>query len=94
MRRFRRSRGLGCLGCLPLGGLIVTLIPLILIGAVIYWLVSRQKTSASSNTAPFAATPPAAPPPPGAPGGGFCSHCGKPMNPGEKFCANCGGGAG
>ena len=94
MPRLRRSRGLGRLGCLPFGGLIVTLIPLILIGAVIYWLVSRQKTSASPNTAPPAATPPAAPPPPGAPGGCFCFHCGKPMNPGEKFCANCGGGAG
>ena len=93
MRRFRRSRGLGCLGCLPLGGLIVTLIPLILIGAVIYWLVNRQKTSAPQSTAPPAAPPPAAPPP-GATGSCFCFHCGKPMNPGEKFCANCGGGAG
>ena len=80
MWRFRRSRGLGCLGCLPLGGLIVTLIPLIAIGAVIYWLVSRQQ----------AATPPPAAPPPGAPGSYFCSHCGNPMNAGEKFCASCG----
>ena len=93
MRRFRRTRGLGCLGCLPFGGLIVTLIPLILIGAVVYWLVNRQKTSAPLNTAPPAAPPPAAPPPE-APGGCFCFHCGRPMNPGEKFCASCGGSAG
>jgi hypothetical protein len=92
MRRFRRTRGLGCLGCLPFGGLIVTLIPLILIGAVVYWLVNRQKASATPNTAPPAVPPPAAPP--GAPGGCFCFHCGKPMNPGENFCANCGGGVG
>jgi hypothetical protein len=69
--------------------LIVTLIPLILIGAVIYWLVSRQKTSAPPRTAPPAA-PPLAAPPPGAPGNYVCSHCGKPMNLGEKFCAGCG----
>jgi hypothetical protein len=89
MRRLGRSRGFGCLGCLPFGGLMVTLIPLILIGAVVYWLVNRQKTCAPPNTAP-----PPAPPPPGAPGSYFCAHCGKPMNLGEKFCAGCGGSAG
>ena len=80
MRRLGRSRGFGCLGCLPLGGLIVTLIPLILIGAVIYWLVSRQKTAAPPPAAPLA----------GPPGSYFCSRCGNPMNAGEKFCAGCG----
>ena len=84
MRR-RRPRGIGCLGCLPFGGLLFTLIPLIAIGVLVYWLVNRQKPSA----------PQVAPPPPGTPAGGvFCSGCGKPMGAAEKFCASCGTRAG
>jgi len=60
----------------------VTLLPLIAIGVLIYWLVNRQNTAAPPPAAPPPGTPPA--------GGGFCSGCGKPMNPGEKFCAGCG----
>jgi hypothetical protein len=67
-------RHLGCLGCLSLGGLLTVLFPLILIGGLIYWLVSRR--------------PAGVPPPPAA--GQFCPQCGKPMGAAEKFCANCG----
>ena len=77
--RMRRMRGLGCLGCLPFGGLITLLLPVILIGALIYYLVNRQKP----NPAPGAYTPPV-------PGGGFCSSCGKPIVAGSRFCAGCG----
>ena len=77
--RTRRMRGLGCLGCLPVGGLITLLLPIILIGALIYYLVNRQKT----NPSPGPYTPPS-------PGGGFCSRCGKPVAAGTRFCANCG----
>ena len=79
MYRFR-PRGIGCFGCLPFGGLLIGLLPLIAIGFLVYWLVNRQS--------------PAAPPPAKPAGGFFCSHCGKPMQAGEKFCANCGTSAG
>ncbi len=79
MYRFR-PRGIGCFGCLPFGGLLIGLLPLIAIGFLIYWLVNRQNQAA---------------PPPAKPAGSFfCSHCGKPMQAGEKFCANCGNRAG
>jgi len=86
MLRIRRMRGLGCLGCLPLGGLL----PLIIIAAIIYWLVNRR---APSGPAQYPQQPPQPTPPlqpPAAPGGGFCSHCGKSITPGEKFCRGCG----
>ena len=75
----RRLRGFGCLGCLPFGGLFALFLPLILIGALIYFLVNRPK----GNTAP-----PTTPPP--SPSGGFCPHCGKPVASGSRFCAACG----
>jgi len=77
--RFGRMRGFGCLGCLPFGGLFGLFLPLILIAAVIYFLVNRQKTGPE----------PTALPPPESPGG-FCPHCGKPIAPGAHFCAECG----
>ena len=78
--RPRRLRGLGCLGCLPFGGLLLVVIPLVAIGAVIYFLVNRQNAATPAQYTPT--TPPA--------GGGFCPQCGKPMSPGTAFCANCG----
>ena len=75
----RRLHGFGCLGCLPFGGLFSLFLPLIVIGALIYYLVGRQK---------------AAPAPPGYqppnPSGGFCPHCGKAIVAGSRFCAGCG----
>ncbi len=73
-------RGFGCLGCLPFGGLIGALLPLLVIGAVIYFLVNRQKTTAVQPGTPAPPTP----------SGGFCPHCGQPLNPSSRFCAGCG----
>jgi zinc-ribbon domain len=78
--RLRRLRGFGCLGCLPFGGLIGLLLPLIVIGAVIYFLMNRQKANPA---------PPGYPPPTN-PSGGFCPHCGKPTVAGSRFCLGCG----
>jgi hypothetical protein len=78
--RVRRLRGLGCLGCLPFGGLTILLLPLILIGALIYFLVNRQKTSPASSNYP----------PSTVPMDGFCTYCGKPFVSGTRFCASCG----
>ncbi len=77
--RLRRMRGFGCLGCLPFGGLITLLLPFLVIGAIIYFLVNRQKP----NPSPGNYTPPV-------PGGGFCPGCGKPIATGTRFCAGCG----
>lgn len=76
----RRLRGFGCLGCLPFGGLFGLFLPLILIGALVYFLMNRQKAD---------------PPPPNQlpspnPPEGFCAHCGKPISSGSHFCAGCG----
>jgi len=76
--RYGRWRGLGCLGCLPFGGLIGLFLPVIVIAAVIYFLMNRQK-----GNAPVAGPPPDAP-------GGFCPDCGKPVASGARFCAGCG----
>jgi hypothetical protein len=65
---------------LPFGGLLGLLLPVILIGALIYFLINRQKA---------APAPPGNPPPPG-PRGGFCPHCGKAIDAGARFCAGCG----
>ena len=99
--RLRRSgfRGVGCLGCLPLGGLIMLLMPLILIGALIYWLVNRQRMGQGQQGYPPQYPPQQYPPqqapyqaPPQMPraGGGYCPQCGHEVKPGEKFCAGCG----
>ena len=85
MRRSRpRVRGLGCLGCLPLGGLFALLLPVIVIGLVIYWLVSRRQPGTRFPSQP---APPSS-------SGYFCSHCGKPVQAAEKFCPHCGSKAG
>ena len=78
--RLRRLRGFGCLGCLPFGGLFGMLLPLILVGAVIYFLVNRQRVNP--------AQPPYSPPP--GPAGGFCPNCGQAIPAGSRFCAGCG----
>jgi hypothetical protein len=76
----RRLRGVGCLGCLPFGGLLGLFFPLILIGALIYFLVNRQKAVPG---------PPDNAPPQGS-AAGFCPQCGKPVPAGARFCAACG----
>jgi hypothetical protein len=76
----RRLRGFGCIGCLPFGGLFGLFLPLILIGALIYFLVNRQKANPA---------PPGHPPSPN-PSGVFCPHCGKPIASGSHICAGCG----
>jgi hypothetical protein len=43
LMRLRRMRGFGCLGCLPFGGLFGLLLPVLIIGAFIYFLVNRQR---------------------------------------------------
>ncbi len=77
VRRPWGVHGAGCLGCLPFGGLLTGLFPLIAVGALIYWLVTRRRTTADSGAPQRAAT-------------FFCSHCGKPISPGDKFCPACG----
>lgn len=72
--RLRRSR-IGCFGCLPFGGLLFAMLPLIAIGAVIWFLVNRQRPA-----------PPQVP----AAAAGFCPHCGQPAAAGERFCTQCG----
>jgi hypothetical protein len=77
-----RTRGLGCLGCLPFSGLLIALTPVILIGALIYFLVKRRQPAGGGEY-------PAAPPP--APSRSlFCTSCGSTMEPGARFCPNCG----
>jgi len=75
----RTWRGVGCLGCLPFGGLAGLFLPLILIAALVYFLVNRGKV----NPTPSRDMPPNPP-------GGFCPHCGKPVGTGARFCAACG----
>jgi hypothetical protein len=65
---------LGALVCLPFGGLFTLLLPLILIGAVVYFLVNRQQ----SGLAPPVRA------------GGYCPQCEKPVNAGDRFCVGCG----
>ena len=88
MRR-RRFRGFGCLGCLPFGGIVVAFLPLILIAAVIYFLVNRQRTNPPPQQPPPQPPhlPPATPPAPTPPGQGeiFCSRCGRPAPPGSAI---------
>ena len=67
---------MGCL--LPFTGLLGVSLPLILIAALIYYLVSRRPGN------------PAGPVPPTNPGAGFCTHCGHPVTAGVRFCAGCG----
>lgn len=95
----RRVRGLGCLGCLPFGGLLVMLLPLIAIGAVIYFLVNRKAPQPPPQPYFPPSIPPGQPPypnpaPPTEPGAvpsgqGFCSRCGATLT-GGRFCASCG----
>jgi hypothetical protein len=66
---------------LPFGGLLGLFFPLILIVALIYFLVNRQKVAPG---------PPGLPPSPN-PAGAFCRHCGKPIASGAHFCDGCGG---
>jgi hypothetical protein len=66
-----RLRGCGCLGCLPLGGMMIFGLPVLLVVALVYFLVNRR---------------PPAPVQPGAfcpqcgkpldPGARFCTGCG------------------
>ena len=76
----RRLRGFGCLGCLPFGGLFGLLLPLILIGALVYFVMNRPK--ASSVTPVYSPSPD--------PSTGFCPNCGKPIPAGGRFCVGCG----
>lgn len=78
--RLRRWRGFGCLGCLPFTGLFGLFLPLLLLGALVYFLMNRQKFSGPGRGSPQ--NPAAA--------GGFCSHCGQPLAVGTRFCAGCG----
>lgn len=86
--RPRRMRGLGCLGCLPFGGLLIGLLPLIVIGGIIYFIVNRPKTG--PQPPPPYTPPPAHPPATPTAGGGFCSQCGAATSPGTRFCPGCG----
>jgi hypothetical protein len=65
---------------LPFGGLFGLFLPLILIAALIYFLMNRQKADPSP---PDRLTSPN-------PSGGFCPHCGTPIAGGSRFCAGCG----
>jgi len=65
---------------LPFGELLGLFLPLILIGALIYFLMNRPKTDSS---------PPDRLPSP-KPSGGFCPDCGTPIAGGSRFCAGCG----
>jgi hypothetical protein len=67
-----RIRGLGCLGCLPFGGLIFMLLPLILIGALVYFLVNRQKPTVPGGFCPRCGNAVSA-------GVRFCPSCGSPL---------------
>ena len=83
MFRRRRVPGCGCFGCLPLAGLL----PLIVIGAIIYFLVNRKQ----GPPPPPPYVPPSVPPPnpPVTGGSGYCNQCGAQLT-GGKFCPGCG----
>jgi hypothetical protein len=67
-----------------MGGLVFFSLPVLLIGALIYWLVSRSKPG--GVPAPY--QPPASPPTAATP---FCPHCGRAIDPDARFCVGCGG---